>query len=168
VDTLVVAATNRDRAALEKGEGFRTDLYYRLAQAVVVIPPLRKRGEDVDLLISHCFDQACRDQGKQVRLSAGARNRLVAYSWPGNVRQMLGVLRRLVILGAPDQEIPAEAVQLDDPEVASTLEEELLQAERRRMVEALAQARGSRSDAARSLGMARTTLVTKMKRYGIR
>jgi DNA-binding NtrC family response regulator len=168
VDSLVVAATNRDRAALEKGEGFRTDLYYRLAQAVVVIPPLRKRGEDVDLLIGHFFDEACRDQGKHIRLSEGARKRLVAYAWPGNVRQMLGVLRRLVILGAPDQEIPAEAVQLDDPEVASTLEEELLQAERRRMVEALAQARGSRSDAARALGMARTTLVTKMKRYGIR
>jgi len=78
------------------------------------------------------------------------------------------VLQRLVILGTSDEEITAAAVQLDDAEVASTLSEELLQAERRRMVEALAQARGSRSDAARALGMARTTLVTKMKRYGIR
>ena len=168
IDSLVVAATNRDRAGLEKGEGFRPDLYYRLAQAVVVIPPVRKRGEDVDLLVGHFFEEACRVQGKQLRLSDGARNRLVAHAWPGNVRQLRGVLQRLVILGAPDQEIPAEAVQLDDAEVASTLSEELLQAERRRMVEALAQARGSRSDAARALGMARTTLVTKMKRYGIR
>jgi two-component system NtrC family response regulator len=168
IDSLVVAATNRDRAALERGEGFRPDLYYRLAHAVVVIPPLRKRGEDVDLLVGHFFDLACRTQGKQVRLSAGARKRLVAYVWPGNVRQLVGAMRRLVILGAPGQEIPAEAVQLDEAEVASTLSEELLQAERRRMVEALAQARGSRSDAARALGMARTTLITKMKRYGIR
>jgi len=168
VDTLVVAATNRERTGLEKGEGFRPDLYYRLAHAVVVIPPLRKRGEDVDLLVGHFFDEACRVQSKRLRLSDGARNRLVAYAWPGNVRQLRGVLQRLVILGAPDQEIPAEAVQLDDAEVASTLSEELLQAERRRMVEALAQSKGSRSDAARALGMARTTLVTKMKRYGIR
>ncbi len=167
VDALVVAATNRDRAALEKGEGFRTDLYYRLAHSVIVIPPLRKRGEDVDLLVGQFLDEACRAQGKQVRLSVGARNRLVAYAWPGNVRQLRGVLRRLVILGTQDQEIPAEAVQLDEAEVASTLSEELLQAERRRMVEALAQSRGSRSDAARALGMARTTLITKMKRYGI-
>jgi transcriptional regulator with AAA-type ATPase domain len=168
VDSLVVAATNRERSALEKGEGFRPDLYYRLAHAVVVIPPLRKRGEDVDLLVGHFFDEACRAQGRQPTLSAAARNRLVAYAWPGNVRQLRGVLRRLVILGTPGQEIPPEAVQLDEPEVASTLEEELLQAERRRMVEALAQAKGSRSDAARSLGMARTTFVTKMKRYGMR
>ena len=168
IDSLVVAATNRDRAGLEKGEGFRLDLYYRLAQAVVVIPPLRKRGEDVDLLVGHFFDEACRDQGKRLRLSEGARKRLVVHAWPGNVRQLRGVLQRLVILGTPDQEIPAAAVQLDEAEVASTLSEELLQAERRRMIEALAQARGSRSDAARALGMARTTLVTKMKRYGIR
>jgi DNA-binding NtrC family response regulator len=168
IDSLVVAATNRDRAGLEKGEGFRLDLYYRLAQAVVVIPPLRKRGEDVELLVGHFFDEACRVQGKQLRLADGARRRLVAHAWPGNVRQLRGVLQRLVILGTSDHEIPAEAVQLDDAEVASTLSEELLQAERRRMIEALAQARGSRSDAARALGMARTTLVTKMKRYGIR
>ena len=168
IDALVLAATNRDRAALERGEGFRIDLYYRLAQAVVVIPPLRKRGEDVDLLVGRFFDEACRAHGKQVRLSEGARRRLVAYPWPGNVRQLRGVLSRLVILGTADQEILADAVQLDEAEVASTLSEELLQAERRRMAEALDLAKGSRTDAARALGMARTTFVTKMKRYGIR
>jgi DNA-binding NtrC family response regulator len=167
IDALVVAATNREQTALEKGDGFRTDLYYRLAQAVVVIPPLRKRGEDVAMLVEHFFDEACRIHARQVRLSEGAKRRLIAYSWPGNVRQLRAVLSRLAILGAPDQEIPADAVQLDDPEIASSLSEELLQAERRRMVEALAQAKDSRTDAARALGMARTTFVTKMKRFGI-
>jgi DNA-binding NtrC family response regulator len=168
VDTLVVAATNRDRASLERGDGFRPDLYYRLAHAVVVLPPLRRRGEDVDLLVSHFFEEACQMQGKRPTLSVAARNRLVANGWPGNVRQLRAVLRRLVILAAPDHEIAAHEVQLDDADVASTLSEELEQAERRRMVEALAQAGGSRSDAARALGVARTTFVTKMKRYGIR
>ena len=168
VDTLVVAATNRERASLERGEGFRPDLYYRLAHAVVVLPPLRRRGEDVDVLVGHFFDEACRAQGKQMTLSVGARNRLVAYAWPGNVRQLRAVLRRLVILAAPGHEIAAHEIQLDDADVAATLSEELEQAERRRMVEALAQTSGSRSDAARMLGMARTTFVTKMKRYGIR
>ncbi|MEK7330502.1 MAG: sigma 54-interacting transcriptional regulator, partial [Candidatus Eisenbacteria bacterium] len=168
VDTLVVAATNRERASLEKGGGFRPDLYYRLAHAVVVLPPLRRRGEDIDLLVGHFLDESCRAQGKQVALSDGARNRLVAYPWPGNIRQLRAVMRRLVILAPPDHRIAADQVQLDDSDVASTLSEELGQAERRRMVEALAQSSGSRSDAARALGMARTTLVTKMKRYGIR
>lgn len=168
VDTLVVAATNRERAALEKGEGFRPDLYYRLAHAVVVLPPLRRRGEDVDLLVGHFFEEACRAHEKQVTLSDAARNRLVAYPWPGNIRQLRAVMRRLVILAPPDHRIAAEEVQLDESDVASTLMEELEQAERRRMVEALAQSGGSRSDAARLLGVARTTFVTKMKRYGIR
>ncbi len=168
VDTLVVAATNRERASLEKGEGFRPDLYYRLAHAVVVLPPLRRRGEDVDLLVSHFVAEACGAQGKGVTLSNAARNRLIAYPWPGNVRQLRAVLRRLVILASPDHEIAAAEVRLDETGIASTLSEELEQAERRRMVEALAQSSGSRSDAARALGMARTTFVTKMKRYGIR
>ena len=168
VDTLVVAATNRERASLEKGEGFRPDLYYRLAHAVVVLPPLRRRGEDVDLLVSHFLAEACAAQSKQVRLSNGARNRLIAHPWPGNVRQLCALLRRLVILASPDHEIATQEIQLDDADVASSLSEELEQAERRRMVEALVQSSGSRSDAARALGMARTTFVTKMKRYGIR
>jgi DNA-binding NtrC family response regulator len=167
VDTLVVAATNRERAALEKGDGFRPDLYYRLAHAVVILPPLRRRGEDIELLVNHFLEDACAEHGKRVRLSSGARSRLIAHPWPGNVRQLRAVLRRLAILTAADHEITADEVHLDDSEVASTLSEELEQAERRRMVEALAQTAGSRSDAARALGMARTTFVTKMKRYGI-
>jgi DNA-binding NtrC family response regulator len=168
VDTLVVAATNRERAALEKGEGFRTDLYYRLAHAVVVIPPLRRRGDDVDLLLSHFLEKANRVHRKQVTLTPAARNRLNAHPWPGNVRQLNAAMRRLVILAPPDHAVGVDEVQLEDPGVAGTLTEELEQAERRRMAEALAQAKGSRSDAARALGMARTTFVTKMKRYGMR
>ena len=168
VDTLVVAATNRERASLEKGEGFRPDLYYRLAHAVVVLPPLRRRGEDVDLLVSHFLEESCQRHGKRVTLSDGARTRLVTYPWPGNIRQLRGVIRRLVILAPADQRIATDDVQLDAAQVPATLTEELEQAERRRMSEALSQSRGSRTAAAEALGMARTTFVTKMKRYGMR
>ncbi len=153
---------------VDKGEGFRTDLFYRLAHAVVVIPPLRRRGDDVDLLVTHFLEHACRLHGKTVTLTTAARNKLNAHPWPGNVRQLSAAMRRLVILAPPDHVVGPEEVQLEDPGVAGTLTEELEQAERRRMAEALAQARGSRSDAARALGMARTTFVTKMKRYGMR
>ncbi len=167
VDTLVVAATNRERAALESGDRFRADLYYRLAHAVVTLPPLRRRGEDIDLLVTHFLDEASEKHGKRIALSGAARNRLIAYSWPGNVRQLRSTISRLVILGTPGREIGVESIELADSEAPANLMEELEQAERRRIVEALAQANGVRTEAAKMLGMSRTTFIGKMKRYGI-
>ncbi len=168
VDTLIIAATNRGRPELERGEGFRIDLYYRLAHAVVMLPPLRRRGEDIDLLIDHLLSEACERDRKQVTLSKGARNRLLAFSWPGNVRQLRSTLQRLVILSGNGQEIRPDQVVLDEVQVPINLTEELELAERGRIVEALAAASGVRTDAAKMLGMSRTTLISKMQRYGIR
>ena len=168
VDTLIIAATNRDHGALESGDGFRPDLYYRLAHAVLELPPLRRRGEDIDLLVTHFLEESRRTSGKEVTLSNEARNRLIAYSWPGNVRQLRSTMNRVVVLAEPGRPIPAEAIRLNESRVATTLTEELEQAERRRMVDALAAAKGSRTEAARALGMSRTTMLGKMKRYGIR
>jgi transcriptional regulator with PAS, ATPase and Fis domain len=167
VDTLVVAATNRDRTVLEAGQAFRVDLYYRLAHAVVTLPPLRRRAEDIDLLITHFLEEAWVQFGKRVHFSPGARNRLIAYSWPGNVRQLRSTIHRLVILATPDREIPASAVELSEADAPASLMQELEQAERRRIVEALAQANGVRTEAARALGVSRTTFLGKMKRFGI-
>ncbi|HYM82000.1 MAG TPA: sigma 54-interacting transcriptional regulator [Candidatus Limnocylindria bacterium] len=167
VDTQIVAATNRERGALERREGFRTDLYYRLAHAVIELPPLRRRGDDVDVLVGHFLAESCKEFGKNIQLSDAARNRLVAYPWPGNVRQLRSAMRRLVILTNSGETVGPEAVALDHSDVPSSLTEELEQAERRRIVEALSQSRGVRTEAARLLGMSRTTLLGKMKRYGI-
>lgn len=167
VDVLVIAATNRDRETLESGESFRSDLYYRLAHAVITLPPLRRRGEDIDLLISHFLDDARAKHGKQVVLSTSARNLLIAHSWPGNVRQLRSTVNRLVVLSEPGVEIGAEMLELPAGEAPANLMEELGQAERRRIVEALAQASGVRTEAAKTLGMSRTTLIGKMKRFGI-
>jgi two-component system, NtrC family, response regulator len=167
VDTRIVAATNRERGALERGDGFRPDLYYRLAHAVVTLPPLRHRGEDLDLLVSHFLEEVSVEQQKRVRLSRAARQRLVAHPWPGNIRQMRAVIRRVVILASSNTEIDAASLQLGEHRAPVTLIEELEQAERRRVVEALAQHGQSRTEAARALGMPRTTLINKMKRYGL-
>ena len=140
VSTRVVAATNRGRANLEAGEGFRTDLYYRLAHAVVTLPPLRRRGEDIELLIRHFLAQSCREEGKRVRLSAAAFRQLAAYSWPGNVRQMRAVIKRVVILAQDGHAVAAEELELMEGQAASTLLEELEVAERRRVSEALREA----------------------------
>jgi len=168
VDTRVIAATNRDRVAIERGEGMRTDLYYRLAHAVFVLPPLRHRGEDVELLLDHFFSLYGREERKHVRLSRAARERLIGYSWPGNVREMRSLVRRLVLLASDSGEIREGQLQLADDRMPTTLLQELEHAERGRIATALEQHRGSRTDAARALGMKRTTLLNKMRRYGLR
>jgi len=168
VSTRVIAATNRDRGAMERGDGFRTDLYYRLAHAVFVLPPLRQRGDDIELLLDHFLALFSAEDGKRVRLSPDARERLLGYSWPGNVRQMRSVIHRLVLLAADGSDIRESHLQLSEVSRPSTLTEELEYAERGRIATALDQNRGSRTEAARVLGMKRTTLLNKMRRYGLR
>lgn len=167
VDSRVVAATNRERGALERGEGLRKDLYYRLAHAVVELPALRHRSEDVELLLEHFLSLSCDAEGKHLSLSPVARRRLVSYAWPGNVRQMKAVMGRIVTL-TPDGHVigPAE-LKLEETSVATTLVEELGEAEKRRVVEVLRQVGGSRTEAAKLLGVPRTTLLNKMRRYGL-
>jgi two-component system, NtrC family, response regulator len=167
VDTRIIAATNRERGALERGEGFRLDLYYRLAHAVIALPPLRQRGDDVELLVEHFLEEACAAARKRIEFSPAAMARLAAYSWPGNVRQLRAVIKRVVLLGSEGHEVTPEELQLENAEVPTTLIQELEQAERRRVGEALASSRGSRTEAAKVLGMPRTTLINKMKRYGL-
>jgi DNA-binding NtrC family response regulator len=167
VDTRVVAATNRDRTALERGEGFRSDLYYRLAHAVITLPPLRRRGDDLDLLIDQFLAEFATAEEKRLELSEATRERLRKHTWPGNVRQLRAVLRRVVLLGTPGHVVEPEHLQLDEGTAPTTLLEELEQAEKVRIVEALAQAKGSRTIAARALGMPRTTLINKMQRHGL-
>jgi transcriptional regulator of acetoin/glycerol metabolism len=84
------------------------------------------------------------------------------------VRQLRSVIKRVVLLGADGHEVTPEELKLENAEVPTTLIEELEQAERRRVGEALSEASGSRTEAARALGMPRTTLLNRMKRYGLK
>ena len=127
--------------------GRSLDLYYRLAHAAIALPPLRQRGEDIELLARHFLDEACAAARRQVHLSPAAVRRLTSYSWPGNVRQLRSVLKRVVLLSADGHEVTPEALQLENAEVPTSLIGELEQAERRRVREALAQARGSQLNA---------------------
>ena len=166
-DVRIVAATNRDRTALEKGQGFRVDLYYRLAHAVVELPPLRARGQDVELLVEHFFAQASASAKKNVSLSDEALDRLVHHSWPGNIRQLRGVIEHAVLVANEGEAIAAGHLQLAADRDVGSFEKEMEMVERRKMDEALRTHHGSRSEAARSLRMPRTTFLAKMKRYGM-
>jgi len=106
VDVRIVAATNRDLAEQVRSGSFRSDLYYRLAVLVIGLPPLRDREGDLGLLIDHLLGEVnaeLKDQSEaeDFELSPGARNLLIQYSWPGNVRQLKNVLMRLAVLEKP-------------------------------------------------------------------
>jgi Nif-specific regulatory protein len=166
-DARVIAATNRDRAELRRGERFRPDLYYRLAHAVVVLPPLRQRGEDLGMLIDHFVDVFNAEHKKEAVLSAEAFDRLLAHPWPGNVRELRSVIRRAVVFANAGIPITPEQLDLDSHDVPTNLAEETILVEKQRIEQALKQTHGIKSEAARILGLSRTTLISKMKRYGL-
>ena len=167
VDTRVVASTNRDRALLKRGDRFRIDLYYRLAHGVIELPPLRRRGaRDIELLAHHFLAQACREEHKRVTLSEDALDRLVHHPWPGNIRELKAELLRRVVLARDGHEVAGDEFHFESGITPATLEEELEHTERERIRQVVAQF-SNKADAARALGVPRTTLINKMKRLGL-
>ena len=168
VDSRLIAATNRDASKMQSGDMFRPDLYYRLAHAVFTLPPLRSRGDDVTLLVDHFLDQFTQQARKRVSLSGAARERLTSYSWPGNVRQLRALMQRLVVQ-TPDGQVvtPRDIPLTDSIDAPRNFVEEMEGQEKSRILEALEKTQFIKADAARVLRMSRTTLIGKMKRYGI-
>jgi len=173
VDVRVVCATHQDLAALIAQDRFREDLYYRLAEINVEIPPLRARQGDAVLLAHAFLKRSAQEQRSALHFSDDALVSLEQHPWPGNVRQLLNVVRRAAIM-ADGSLIRAEDLGLSAPEV-STAEEAPLDlravrdaAERAAIVRALAHADGNIVKAAELLGVSRPTLYDLISRLGIR
>ncbi len=168
LDLRIIAATNRDlKAHLERGL-FREDLYYRLSVIRITVPPLRERGTDV-ILLAHAFLQrAASAQRRRVRFSAEALKALMAYAWPGNVREMENKLSRAVIMSRGRL---IEPVDLDLSPVGSVQAGSLRDArdrvERQTLLEVLTQCRGNVSRAARELKVSRPTLHGLLDKHAI-
>jgi transcriptional regulator with PAS, ATPase and Fis domain len=168
VDARLIAATNRDASKMQSGDMFRPDLYYRLAHAVFTLPPLRSRGDDVALLVDHFLDTFTQEARKRVSLSSAARDRLTTYTWPGNVRQLRALVQRLVVQTPEGQVVTPRDIPLADSlDAPRNFVEEMESQEKVRILEALEKTQFIKADAARMLRMSRTTLLGKMKRYGI-
>lgn len=182
VDVRFVAATNRDlRAEAESGR-FRTDLYFRLAGFTLHLPPLRERREDLPTLLGALVERCAREAGREpAGLSLRLLERVSAYSWPGNLRELAHEVRRWVTF-APEGEIfdssvlsdeirsAAESAVASQPEEdrdSLLLEERMASTERELVVRALAVAGGNQSRAARLLGISRNGLAAKMARHGL-
>jgi Nif-specific regulatory protein len=167
VDVRVIAATNRDLLAYVSEKKFREDLYYRLSVFELHVPPLRDRGDDIGRLIDFFFDHYRRQHGRpSLRFSEEARQRLLAYAWPGNVRQLRNVIDSAVVLAGDDEIRPSD---LGLREAAQHGMESLRidHWEKKLIQEALHRTRGNVPEAAKLLGIGRATLYRKLDEYSI-
>jgi formate hydrogenlyase transcriptional activator len=166
VDVRLIAATNRDLTAAVAAGTFRRDLFYRLNVVPVLIPPLRERAADIPLLIEYFVGRYARAAGKTME-------RLAAYDWPGNIRELQNIVERAVILSEKDTFFVDESwLKLESAESREPRERisTLLDREVETIEAALAECHGrisGPSGAAAKLGIPRTTLESKIKRLGI-
>jgi two-component system response regulator HydG len=181
VDVRFVAATNKDLLAEAEAGRFRSDLYYRIAGAVLTVPPLRERREDIPQLVQSFLHAAAKTADKGVRgLTIKALGTLVAYPWPGNVRELEHEVQRLVQACTPGQAIdstmlperfaaaalPAAGPE-PEPDSSLRLERHVLELEGRLIRQALLESGGSQRKAAAALGISRNALTRKMQKLGI-
>jgi len=174
----IVAATHRDLEARARAGDFREDLFFRINVFPIVVPPLRERVEDIPALVEDLVRRGEAEGRPSISFTATALDCLAAYSWPGNVRELQNLIERLAIL-YPNQTIDREqlpapvgerrrSVQHTVATVPPTgldLREHLGNIEKQLIRSALEQADGTVAHAARLLGLQRTTLVEKLRKY---
>jgi Nif-specific regulatory protein len=170
-DVRIIAATNRDLEREVREGRFRRDLFFRLTSRVTV-PPLREHLEDVPELVKHFLDLFALEYRKRVTLSEAAQERLLTFSWPGNVRQLRSVLEGAVAMAEPRGVIHAGDLNLVTDPMGSPPQDcpaslNLEELEQWAIRHALAQTTGNIQRAARLLGIHRETLGLKVKKYGI-
>jgi len=185
-DVRIIAATNADLEALVAANGFREDLFYRLNVVRLRLPPLRERREEIPPLVDHYLRTFAEEQKKgQLTLDDETLEYLVLYAWPGNVRQLVNEISRIVAYADPDATVtPAllspeiqasrRTVRVtpgDEPEVRVRLDQPMNDAieaiERMMVMRALERARGNYENAAKLLGISRKGLFLKRRRWGM-
>jgi formate hydrogenlyase transcriptional activator len=173
VDVRVIAATNRDLTAAVASGTFRQDLFYRLNVFPLEMPPLRDRREDIPVLVEYFIDRYARKAGKTIRhVNKRTLERLQSYPWPGNVRELQNVIERSVIVCDTDEFMVDDSWLSAGPAVESRLAlSSAVAAHEKATIEEALRASGGRvfgpSGAAARLGIARSTLESKIRVLGI-
>jgi len=186
VDVRIVAATHQNLEELIRQGRFREDLFYRLNVFPIVVPALRERVEDIPELAMYFIQQSAqRARKKTAQIDDDSLSLLKSFPWPGNIRQLENAIERAVVMAEGEvltlHDMPPELFQArpelpmhaetngeaETPAVVSTFRSERDRFEREKIKRALDQARGNKSEAARALGIARTTLVSRMKKLGL-
>lgn len=181
-DARVIAATNTDLLKLVKDGGFREDLFYRLSVIPVTLPPLRARREDIPLLARHFLQKSCQQNNLPPRtIGQDAMRALMAYAWPGNIRQLENAIEHAVAMTGAETEIaksalPAEIIQTSGslllptvaiPDEGINFTSVVSQLERELILRCLEKTGGNKRQAARLLNLSRTTLIDKLNRLNV-
>ena len=167
-DVRIIAATNEDLQAAIAEKRFRADLYQRLKEYTLHIPPLRECKEDILPLADFFLNLANEEFEKQVKgFDAEARKRMLVYTWGGNVRELKRVVR-MAVLHTEGDTVTADMLEFDEMPLAAYASLALNDMEKKQIIHALEQTKGNRTLAAALLGIGRTTLYNKIKLYGIK
>ena len=173
VNVRVISAGNKPLEHLVATKLFRADLYYRLAVLPLTVPPLRERREDILLLVKYFLEQCARKHGREpMHVSLDAQTALVNHSWPGNVRELENLIERVVVT-CPHSTIEVKdffadhSVQPDKSDLSSIGKIARQEAERSRILQALRDAKGDKTRAARALNISRSSLYNKLRDYHI-
>jgi len=171
VDVRLIAATHRDLASMVRAKALRADLYYRISGLPLVVPPLRARRDDIPLLAYRFLHQFTVDLGRTpINLAKDAIEALQDYAWPGNVRELRNVLERAVLLATGStlhrKDLPF------DPGGSEAVDDEgdpltLAEMEKRHIERVIRMENGRVEEAAKKLGIPRSSLYEKLKRYGL-
>lgn len=177
VNVRLVAATNRDLEQMVKDGEFREDLYYRLNVIPIDLPPLRKRGEDIKLLVNFFLERSMQNHKKVVVITDEAMSQLMAYPWPGNVRELENTIERIVLMGTEDgisaQEmrllLPAlnNSSNIEDSSSINVDNKTLEELEEEALIATLKNTDNNQAEAAKILGITQRQIGYKMKKYGI-
>lgn len=171
VDVRVVAATNRNLEEEIKKGSFREDLYYRLNVVHIEVPPLRERREDIPLLIADFLETFNKEDGRQVEgFTSAARKAMLAYSWPGNIRELRNTVESCVVLSRGSEidvdDLPLQITsQTGDEEIKIKVGTTLDEAERILILTTIDHCKGNKTRAAEVLGIGRKTLHRKLEEY---
>jgi DNA-binding NtrC family response regulator len=176
LDVRLIAATNRDPAKSLEDGSLREDFYYRLNVVSVGLPPLRQRREDIPALVEFFLERYCRETHRKVGMGPDVLSALLEYDWPGNVRELENMIERLVVLAdgpeiqieeLPERLRPALVTTLPKGRAEIGLTERVELFERAQIAEALRSSAGNQTRAADVLGIRRTSLQYKLKKYGL-
>jgi formate hydrogenlyase transcriptional activator len=172
VDVRIIAATHRSLTAMVETGEFRQDLFYRLNVFPIVVPPLRQRKEDIPSLVTYFTQKFAHQLNRRIeRIPAAAMERLVAWPWPGNIRELQNIIERSVILSQGGElRVPVGDLQNPETEGSAPIAGTLEDFERREIQRVLKECQGiigGPAGAAERLGMKRTTLNSRLKKLGI-
>jgi DNA-binding NtrC family response regulator len=175
INIRILAATNRDLEQAVMQGAFRRDLYFRLNVLSLRIPPLRERRQDIPLLIGHFLERMARNSGQEKMLSDEALKAMLAYDWPGNVRELENCLERTsAFTSGPlihTTDLPREIGKVPGPDLSQGNGHRkivpMAELERQTILSAIADLNGDKLQAARLLGIGKTTLYRKLKDYAM-